>query len=139
MTAQAFGPRLRELREARGLTQTALAEKIGGRAWQGKIGAWERGEIRPTVGMAQRIAAALDVSLLDLAPDLADLAYPSGTILLRQAAKGQNRYRAASKEHAAHLATIGWPEPDGEIAGKAFNTLLTLATERGWTVAFAPA
>ncbi len=59
-----FGRRVRSAREALGLTQEALAERIGShRTFPGTI---ERGEVSPTLSSIVRFAAALDVDAADL-------------------------------------------------------------------------
>ncbi len=50
---------LRRLRDLRGLSQAALAAKIGGHAMT--ISKLERGERAPSLKMLRRLAAALDV------------------------------------------------------------------------------
>ena len=57
----AFGRRLRELREAAGLTQTQLAERAG-MVYQA-LAKYERGENEPTWPVALRLAEALGVSM----------------------------------------------------------------------------
>lgn len=51
---------LRRLREAAGLTQIELSEKIGVK--QGSYSAWERGEAMPSVANLLRLCAVLDTS-----------------------------------------------------------------------------
>lgn len=61
---QAFGKALRQLREARGLSQEAAALACGiDRSYYGKI---ERGMKSPTLGTIWRIADALEVQPSDL-------------------------------------------------------------------------
>lgn len=59
-----FAERLRELRSARGLTQTRLAELLGMPARS--YNRWERGGHVPHLGMAIKIADILQVSLDEL-------------------------------------------------------------------------
>lgn len=59
-----FGPHLRELRVARGLTQAELAE--GSRSNVIFISRLERGVTTPTLGMLLRLSEALDCRLYDL-------------------------------------------------------------------------
>lgn len=54
-----FGQIVRELREAKGLSQEAFAEKIA--IHRTYIGGIERGERNPTLLMIRRIADALDI------------------------------------------------------------------------------
>lgn len=56
-----FGERLITVRKRKGLNQADIGEKIGinGDAY----GRYERGEVRPTIEMAVKIADALEVSL----------------------------------------------------------------------------
>jgi transcriptional regulator with XRE-family HTH domain len=55
-----FGGRLRELREAAGLTQQQLADKVGCK-WLA-VSRWERGVREPGWGQVLAICEALDVS-----------------------------------------------------------------------------
>lgn len=59
-----FGPHLRELRLARGLTQTELAERS--RSNLQFISKLERGTTTPTLGMLLRLAEALDCQAAEL-------------------------------------------------------------------------
>jgi transcriptional regulator with XRE-family HTH domain len=61
---EGFAERLRELRSARGLTQTRLAELLGMPARS--YNRWERGGHVPHLGMAIKIADILQVSLDEL-------------------------------------------------------------------------
>lgn len=77
-----FDPaRLRALRLAAGLTQAALAERVG--VVPGRIGDWEQGRFRPLAGTLARIATALDSTPAALqtptdAPTLAELRGDAG-------------------------------------------------------------
>lgn len=62
--AAVFGPHLRELRLARGLTQAELADRS--RTNVIFISKLERGVTTPTIGMLLRLAAALDCRMVDL-------------------------------------------------------------------------
>jgi transcriptional regulator with XRE-family HTH domain len=59
-----FGPHLRELRVARGLTQAEVAERSRSNAIF--ISRLERGVTSPTLGMLLRLAEALDCRMVDL-------------------------------------------------------------------------
>ena len=59
-----FGPHLRELRLARGLTQAELADRS--RSNVIFISRLERGVTSPTVGMLLRLAEALECRMVDL-------------------------------------------------------------------------
>lgn len=59
-----FGPHLRELRLARGLTQAELADRS--RTNVIFISKLERGVTTPTLGMLLRLSAALDCRMVDL-------------------------------------------------------------------------
>jgi transcriptional regulator with XRE-family HTH domain len=59
-----FGKRLAALREARGLTQAALAEKIG--VVQQTIGYYESQSPSPTMDFAKQCADALEVAVDEL-------------------------------------------------------------------------
>lgn len=59
-----FGQNLRAYREARGLTQEALADELGHD--KSYIGGMERGERNPSLRVVERLAAAIDVEPLTL-------------------------------------------------------------------------
>lgn len=58
-----LGPRLKELRQRIGLSQRALAKKVG--VSNGTISVIESGEQDPTVGLLKRLVEGLGVSLSD--------------------------------------------------------------------------
>ena len=55
---------LRRLREAAGLTQVELSERVGVK--QGSLSAWERGEAMPSVSNLLRLCAVLNTSADEL-------------------------------------------------------------------------
>jgi transcriptional regulator with XRE-family HTH domain len=59
-----FGPHLRELRAARGLTQTELADRAGTNTMF--ISKLERGVTTPTIGTLVRLAKALECRVGEL-------------------------------------------------------------------------
>jgi len=59
-----FGPHLRQMRLARGLTQTELAERA--HTNEMFISKLERGVTTPTIGTLVRLADALDCKVTDL-------------------------------------------------------------------------
>jgi transcriptional regulator with XRE-family HTH domain len=61
---KAIGKRIRDLRKARGMTQEAVAEKA--RIHTKYFGNIERGEVNLTVATVERIAQALEVSVLEM-------------------------------------------------------------------------
>jgi len=64
-------PLLVELREAKGLSQQALAKACG--LWLSQIGRWERGEVAPDWKYLPVLADVLGVSKEDLAKDIANI------------------------------------------------------------------
>jgi transcriptional regulator with XRE-family HTH domain len=60
-----LGKAIRQLREKRGMTQEGLAHEAGSTA--ATIGAIERGLTNPSWGTVEAIAAALDVSVVEVA------------------------------------------------------------------------
>ena len=61
MTRKAIGARIRFLREQNGLTQVSFANMVNvERAYLSKI---ESGERNPSIGMLERIAGGIDMSL----------------------------------------------------------------------------
>ena len=60
--------RLRRARRAKGLSQAALGELIG--ASQATVADWETGKTRPRHETLKRLLLALDLSLLELMPDM---------------------------------------------------------------------
>jgi len=63
----AFGARVRELRQERGLSQEAFADSAG--FHRTYIGAIERGEQNPSLAVIHLIATALDVHVRELFVD----------------------------------------------------------------------
>lgn len=61
------GSRLRELREARGLSQSGLAESAD--VHRNTVGDIELGKASPTLHVMKKLAAALGVSVRDLVSD----------------------------------------------------------------------
>jgi transcriptional regulator with XRE-family HTH domain len=61
----ALGKAIRQLREERGMTQEALAQAAG--VTVGHLSTIERGHSNPTWATVKAIAAALDVSMVELA------------------------------------------------------------------------
>lgn len=61
MMSDLFGKRLQEIRKEKALSQDALAKELG--VHGAVIGRYERGEVRPSIEMASKIAEALGVSL----------------------------------------------------------------------------
>ena len=68
--AQTSGNRIRELRQARGITPTQIAFHAG-RSEQA-IFAYEKGTRTPPLDVARRIAAALGAPLADVFPEHSD-------------------------------------------------------------------
>lgn len=58
--------RLRELREARGLTQQDVADRIGVSTTADRVSRWEAGKNRPVPSSARKLAAVFGVSIADL-------------------------------------------------------------------------
>ena len=56
-----FGKRLLELRKAKGLSQTELAEQLG--IHKNVLGKYERGEVKPSIDIAVKVADFMEVSL----------------------------------------------------------------------------
>jgi transcriptional regulator with XRE-family HTH domain len=61
----ALGKAIRQLREERGISQEALAYEAG--VTSGTLSLIERGRSNPTWGTVKGVAAALDVTIADLA------------------------------------------------------------------------
>lgn len=60
--------RLRKARRAKGLSQVALGDLIG--ASQATVADWETGKTRPRHETLKRVLLALDLTLLELMPDM---------------------------------------------------------------------
>jgi transcriptional regulator with XRE-family HTH domain len=58
--------RLRELREARSLTQREVADRLGPAVTEKHVGRWERGEVVPSRGYRRRLAEVFGVAVADL-------------------------------------------------------------------------
>lgn len=61
MKSITFGKRLVEVRKEKGISQDALAKKIG--VHGAVIGRYERDEVKPSIEIATQLAEALEVSL----------------------------------------------------------------------------
>ncbi|MGQ0828925.1 MAG: helix-turn-helix domain-containing protein [Bacteroidota bacterium] len=61
---KALGERIVDLRKAKGMTQTDLAEKIGVKFPM--VGRIERGAVNPTINTLRKFANALGVSVSEL-------------------------------------------------------------------------
>lgn len=61
-----LGARIREYREAAGLTQDALAEQLPGKSNGTQVSKWERGAHRPSDDTLEHIAKALHCTVADL-------------------------------------------------------------------------
>lgn len=59
-----WGQRIRERREAAGLSQTQLGDRVG--VVQAAISAWEAGEYAPQDHLRPRLAAALGAAVADI-------------------------------------------------------------------------
>ena len=64
MTTDTFGPFLKELRTARGMTQPQLAEKL--LVSTAAVSKWERSKCLPDIAKLEDLADVLDVSVLEL-------------------------------------------------------------------------
>lgn len=65
--AKKIGARMRELRDELGLTQTEVAERIGGSSvTKDYISRWERGSKEPSEAYLDQIATALQTTVADL-------------------------------------------------------------------------
>jgi transcriptional regulator with XRE-family HTH domain len=63
-----FGRRIREVRQAKGMSQTVLAEKVG--TDQSTISLIENGKQEPRLRFVQMLAGGLKISLGELFKDL---------------------------------------------------------------------
>jgi transcriptional regulator with XRE-family HTH domain len=79
---QRFAARLREVRQARGMTQTDLASQASVTA--SYLSRLEGGRVAPGIDMVERIAEALGTTVADLLPDGAA---PDPLPILRQQAR----------------------------------------------------
>lgn len=61
---ESIGPRLKQLREANGLSQSGLAIKLG--VASNTISRWERGQQEPPLRLAVRLAEALGCTIYGL-------------------------------------------------------------------------
>ena len=64
MNSYVTGPVIRRLREARGLTQAELADKVGGSSKA--VSKWETAKGLPDISLLQPLAGALGVSVIEL-------------------------------------------------------------------------
>lgn len=69
---EAMGRRIKDLREARGLTQSQLARLMPGTVDASQISRWERGKHEPTVDHREALAEALGTTVAALMVDEPD-------------------------------------------------------------------
>ena len=116
----ALGPRVRALRRATGLTLRDLAERSGVSAPM--LSQVERGETSPTLSVAQRIAAGLELSL----SQLLRLDEGEGVTVVRAAERGAGAAR--SNGHSYDVLT---PPIPGQRAELSLHTLKPGASTGG--------
>lgn len=136
--APRLGARIRELRQAQGMTLEALAEKSGvSRAMISKV---ERGDNNPTLVVAVRLASGLGVGLTDLLakrrPRQARVHLPpSAQPTFRDAQNGVVRQLLSPAFEAHGLEFIRLTLPPqastGELPGHAQGLGKSLAVEKG--------
>jgi DNA-binding XRE family transcriptional regulator len=117
LTRQTFGPHLRELRDARGLTITIAAKHaaVSRDTWR----KWETGSI-PQIWRAPKIARALNLSLAELLTPNPDAVHVSELTITREALKRIKREGTPELERAA-----------AEITREATAKIETLARTAG--------
>ena len=105
----AVGPRIKALREAGGLSLRDLAERSGVSAPM--LSQVERGETSPTLAVASRIAAGLELSLSQLLrldeSDGVTIVHP-GERLAGGAAGGGHRYEVLTPPIPGQRAEVSW-------------------------------
>src|SRR3954464_13989405 len=106
-TASAVGPRVRALREAMGLSLRDLAERSGVSAPM--LSQVERGETSPTLAVAAKIAAGLELSLSQL------LRLDEGDSVTVVRANARLRGGGA-RGHAYEVVTPGLPGQRAEVS-----------------------
>ena len=105
--------RLRDLRQARGLTQEELADRC--KRSKEALSALERGRAEPTLDTLERIAAAYDLRLSELLAYLDDPDDTPRAALLRDITTlcAQLDDRALELVKAQVGAVVGWVGPAG--------------------------
>ncbi len=116
----AIGPRVRALREAMGLSLRDLAERSGVSAPM--LSQVERGETSPTLAVAGRIAAGLELSL----SQLLRLDETEGVTVVR---RGQRRRGGAQRR--GHSYEVLTPPLPGQRAEVSLHTLVAGAATGG--------
>ena len=104
----AIGPRVRALREAMDLSLRELGERAGVSAPM--LSQVERGETSPTLAVASRIAAGLELSL----SQLLRLDESDGVTVVRRSDRGQGGARA--RGHAYEVLTPALPGQRAEVS-----------------------
>src|SRR3954467_5057699 len=96
------GYRIRALRDAMGLSLRDLAQRTGVSAPM--LSRWDRGETGPTLAVATRFAAGLELTL----SQLLRLDEPDGVTVVRRSER-----RGGGAERAGHTYEIGTPPLPG--------------------------
>lgn len=95
MDAQKFGAFLAQVRKENGLTQAQLAQKI--QVTDKAVSRWERGRGFPDINLLEPLAAALDISLLEL---MQSERVPAETVTTEEA--------SAALRDTVHVARQHW-------------------------------
>jgi len=90
-----IGKRVRELRDEKGLYQEELAQKAG--VARNTISRIERGVLKPTVSLLEKLAVGLEVDTADFLRDRAPLAKPSTPAL--RFLQESREFEEEAKEH----------------------------------------
>lgn len=102
--------RCRQLRKARGWTQSDLGQRAGVEAPQ--ISNFENGKDKVTLRLVRRIAKALDVSVAELFMDERELAEAALLDFFRSADPAVQQFLLDHAKAFASKSSPGTPEPD---------------------------
>lgn len=99
--------RLRKARRAKGLSQVALGDLIG--ASQATVADWETGKTRPRHETLKRLLLALNLSLLELMPDMPRSAAENSADAPLSASEVADRFGALLEIVSRELEATGHP------------------------------
>ena len=105
MQTEAFGSRIRELREQKGITQSQLADRMV--VSRSTVANWEAGKRLPDIGMLARLARCLEIETYVLMDELRGPEEPPAVIVVED----------AQVILAGFVRMLGEALPEAEVCG----------------------
>ena len=120
MQTEAFGSRIRELREQKGITQSQLADRMV--VSRSTVANWEAGKRLPDIGMLARLAGCLGVETYLLMDELRGQEEPPTVIIVED----------AQVILAGFVRMLGEELPEAEVCGFSWTSSLERRTAWLW-------